>query len=68
MHHENIVRVLGFSVDDPQRPPCLIMELMEESLYDYLKTPAISPSLAECLDIIGGVVKVGTQVVRSTQR
>ncbi|CAM9727938.1 unnamed protein product [Pylaiella littoralis] len=57
MQHENIVRVLGFNVDDPQRPPCLIMELMDESLHQYIQTPAISPSLAERLDIISGVVK-----------
>ncbi|CAN0324578.1 unnamed protein product, partial [Pylaiella littoralis] len=57
MHHENIVRVLGFNVDDPQRPPCLVMELMDESLHQYIQTPAISPSVAERLDIVSGVVK-----------
>ncbi|CAN0206746.1 unnamed protein product [Pylaiella littoralis] len=57
MQHENIVRVLGFNVDDPQRPPCLVMELMDESLHQYIQTPEISPPLAERLHIISGVVK-----------
>ncbi|CAM9419614.1 unnamed protein product [Pylaiella littoralis] len=55
--HENVVRVLGFNVDDLQRPPCLVMEIMDKSLHQYIQTMAISPSLVERLDIVNGVVK-----------
>lgn len=60
----NIVSVLAFSVDDPQRLPCLVMELMDESLYDYLGVrdcKGISGSLSllvECLKLINGICRV----------
>ncbi|CAN0378060.1 unnamed protein product, partial [Scytosiphon promiscuus] len=43
MRHDNIVRVLAFCADDPERPLCLVMERMDESLYDYVGESGISP-------------------------
>lgn len=67
MHHENVVRVLGFGVDDPQRPPCLVMELMAESLHEYLGAP-VTPSVPDRLDIINDVVQVRALVQCRTSR
>lgn len=58
VHHPNIVRVFGYSVDDREHPPCLVMELMEESLYEYLGVRGLSPTLAERLGIIKDMCQV----------
>lgn len=36
MRHANIVEVIAFSIGNEANPPCLVMELMDESLYDLL--------------------------------
>ncbi|CBN77264.1 Receptor-like PK/ Leucine Rich Repeat Protein Kinase-likely pseudogene [Ectocarpus siliculosus] len=36
MRHDNIVELLAFSLGDALRPPCLVMERMQESLFGLL--------------------------------
>lgn len=56
MRHANIVEVLAFSIGDKQHPPCLVMERMDESLYDILTVLTINFSSA--LGIIQDVCEV----------
>lgn len=58
MRHENIVRVLAFCTDDPERPLCLVMERMEESLYDYVGESGISPPPTIRLALVKDVCQV----------
>lgn len=58
MKHPDIVRVFAFSVNDPEQPPCLVMERMEESLYSYLSAHGISPPLEDRLDVLHDVCQV----------
>eukprot|EP00752_Nemacystus_decipiens_P007363 g6584.t2 len=57
MRHENIVRVLAFCADDPERPLCLVMERMDESLYDYVGESGISPPPTLRLALVKDVCK-----------
>ncbi|CAM9417809.1 unnamed protein product, partial [Ectocarpus fasciculatus] len=57
MRHENIVRVLAFDEGSPERPPCMIMERMEESLSSFLEVMTSPPSLVERLETIKDVSK-----------
>eukprot|EP00903_Cladosiphon_okamuranus_P014621 g13558.t2 len=50
MRHDNIVRLLAFSEGSPQRPPCMVLERMEESLSTFLKVMKSPPSLEERLE------------------
>lgn len=58
MRHENIVRVLAFDEGSPERPPCMVMERMEESLSSFLEIMTSPPSLVERLETIKDVSKV----------
>jgi len=57
MRHENIVRVLAFSEGTPERPPCLVMERMDESLSSFFEE-ADRPPLVERLEILKDVSQV----------
>ena len=43
MQHKNIVRLVAFSEGNPQHPPCLVLERMEESLSHSLATGDVPP-------------------------
>ncbi|CAN0573009.1 unnamed protein product, partial [Ectocarpus sp. 12 AP-2014] len=57
MRHENIVEVIAFSVGDAVHPPCLVMERMDESLYELLSLQ-LSINFPWALGIIHDVCKV----------
>lgn len=63
MRHENIVRVLAFCTEDRERPLCLVMERMEESLYDYVGESGISPPPTIRLALVKDVCQVIGEVV-----
>lgn len=56
MRHTNIVEVLAFSIGDKEHPPCLVMERMDESLYDVLGLLTIN--FPSALGIIQDVCEV----------
>jgi len=58
MRHDNIVRLLAFSEGGPQRPPCMVMERMEESLCTFLQTVDPPPSLGESLETVRDICQV----------
>ncbi|CAN0330030.1 unnamed protein product [Hapterophycus canaliculatus] len=59
MRHANIVQVVAFGLGDADHPPCLVMERMNESLFDLLGVegiemdPAARVSIA--LDVCEGL-------------
>lgn len=61
MRHDNIVDVIAFNVGDSNNPPLLIMERMEESLYEALSQD-FTIDLPWALGIIKDVcmVRIGT--------
>lgn len=58
VHHPNIVRLIAFGVNEPEHPPCLVMERMEKSLYNYLSTHGTPPPLVDRLGVLQDVCKV----------
>lgn len=60
MRHENIVRVLAFSEGTRERPPCLVMERMEESISSFLKVVRVPPPVRGRLEIIKDICQVST--------
>jgi len=61
MRHANIVEVVAFGLGDADHPPCLVMERMEESLYDLLGVEGIEMDAAAKLGIVGGICEVRSQ-------
>lgn len=57
MRHDNIVEVIAFSVGDAVHPPCLVMERMDESLYELLSLQ-LTINFPWALGIIHDVCKV----------
>lgn len=55
MRHANIVEVVAFGLGDADHPPCLVMERMEESLYDLLGVEGMEMDAAAKLGIVGGI-------------
>lgn len=68
MRHPNIVRVLAFSVNNPEHPPCLVMELMEKSLYNHLGAHETPPPLVDRLGVLHDVCKVCVLTTRAISR
>lgn len=56
MRHANIVDVVAFSIGDNVHPPCLVMERMDESLYEILSLLTIN--FPSALGIIQDVCEV----------
>lgn len=54
MRHANIVEVLAFSTSSPV---CIVMERMDESLYDFLHS-GLELVVPEKIEILIGVCKV----------
>lgn len=52
MRNKHIVEVKAFSVGSPRDPPCLILERMEMSLYDYLSTCPPALTFGDGLNVI----------------
>lgn len=46
MRDSKIVEVIAFSLGDETHPPCLVMERMRETLYDFLGVDALVLPLA----------------------
>ncbi len=66
MRHDNIVRLLAFSEGGPQRPPCMVMERMEESLSTFLEVMESPPPLAERLETTRDVCQVSCRLLLRT--
>ena len=62
MRHTNIVEVVAFSIGEGLHPPCLVMERMDESLYEILSLLTIN--FPSALGIIQDVCEVGERLVR----
>ena len=60
MPHPNIVEVIAFDLGDRGTPPCLVMELMDETLYDFLSTEGIILGLIDKVKIVRDVSEVCT--------
>lgn len=58
MHHPNIVEVIAFDLGSAEQPPCLIMERMQESLYDVLDVESMDMGLLAKTSILRDVSKV----------
>ncbi len=56
MRHKNIVQLLAFHTGDRLHPPCLVMERMDESLYEILGVLPIE--FAHALEILQDVCEV----------
>ncbi len=59
------MEAIAFSLGDDVRPPCLVMERMELSLFDYLDPPLIIDFTAE-LGIVLDVCKASRSEVVNT--
>eukprot|EP00752_Nemacystus_decipiens_P004091 g3744.t1 len=57
MRHENIVEVVAFGLGDADNPPCLVMERMQESLYDLLGVEGIEMDPMAKVSIVRDVCK-----------
>ena len=61
MRHPNIVKVIAFDLGDRGPPPCLVMELMDETLYNLLSTDGIVMNPIDKVKIVRDVSEVCTQ-------
>lgn len=57
MRHDHIVELLAFSLGDALRPPCLVMEQMQESLFGLL-SQTLTIGFPIALGIVLDVCKV----------
>lgn len=64
MRHDNIVELLAFSLGDALRPPCLVMERMQESLFGLL-SQTLTIGFPAALGIVLDVCKV--RIIRQTK-
>ncbi|CAM9568738.1 unnamed protein product [Discosporangium mesarthrocarpum] len=56
LRHQNVVELIAFSLGENGRPPCMVMELMSESLYDFIGLkPNLNLNVA--LDVISDICK-----------
>lgn len=58
MRHPNIVEVIAFALGDKQRPPCMVMERMHETMYDVLAVEGIAITTLAAVSIIRDVCEV----------
>lgn len=58
MRHPNIVEVIAFALGNAERPPCLVMERMHETLYDLLGVEGIKLPLAAKISIVRDICEV----------
>ena len=58
MRHANIVEVIAFGLGDADHPPCLVMERMNESLYDLLGVQGIDLDPVSKVSIVQDVSEV----------
>lgn len=64
MRHPKVVEIIAFGLGDSERRPCMIMELMQESLYDLLGVHGIALPMLDALSIIRDMCEVcGTREV-----
>lgn len=68
MRHANIVEVVAFGLGDADHPPCLVMERMEESLYDLLGVEGMEMDAASKLGIVSGICEVRSQKKGATHQ
>lgn len=60
MRHPNIVEVIAFDLGSAGHSPCLVMERMQESLYDLLCVEGIDMGLVAQTSILRDVSQVCT--------
>lgn len=58
MRHANIVEVVAFGLGDADQPPCLVMERMQESLFDLLGVEGIEMDPTAKVSIVRDVCEV----------
>ena len=61
MRHPNVVEVVAFDLGGAEHPPCLVMERMQESLYDLLNVEGMAMGLVAKASILRDVSKVCPQ-------
>lgn len=65
MRHPNIVEVVAFDLGAAGHSPCLIMERMQESLFDLLSVEGIDMETITKVSILRDVCEVCTQLWRT---
>lgn len=58
MRHTNIVEVVAFGLGDEDHPPCLVMERMQESLFDLLGVEGIEMDATAKVSMVRDVCEV----------
>ena len=65
MRHPKIVEVVAFSLGDDIHPPCLVMERMQETLYDFLGVQGFDMPLMAKVAIAQDVCEVRPVCIRA---